>query len=79
MGHVLYARRKQLGLSQQDVADRADVDRDTVRAFEKGLGRVPVVMVFRLMDAVGIEASVQLRVRPSGECGTGTPFAAPLE
>lgn len=79
MGHVLYARRKQLGLSQQEVADRAEVDRDTVRSFEKGLGRVPVIMVFRLMDAVGIEASVHLRVIPSAESGTGTPLGAQLE
>jgi transcriptional regulator with XRE-family HTH domain len=78
MGHVLFARRRALKLSQQDVADRADVDRRTVADFERGIGRVPMVTVFRLMDAVEVDASITLVPRRDA-CGTCTPFAAGLE
>jgi y4mF family transcriptional regulator len=47
-------RRRDLGLSQADLAFRAGVSREWVNSFEAGKATVEFGLVFRLLDALGL-------------------------
>jgi len=47
-------RRRELGLSQSDVAQRLGVSRTWVQAFERETGRASIETVLRLMQVLGL-------------------------
>ena len=52
-------RRGDLGLSQQQVADRAEVSRKWVSTFERGnISRVELALVLRLLEALNLSIDV---------------------
>jgi transcriptional regulator with XRE-family HTH domain len=74
--HILYpllaARRRQLGLSQQDLASRAGLRREKVNRLESRHEDIGLEEFCRLLDAVGLELAVQDKQR-----GAKRPAAAP--
>lgn len=52
------ARRRQLGLTQQQVADLAGIAERTVIAVERGTGGVSLHNVLRVLDVLGLGLSV---------------------
>lgn len=59
----LRLRRRAAGLSQEELADRADVDRTYISALERGVYSATIDMVDRLATVLGVEAA-DLLVRP---------------
>ena len=55
------ARRKELGISQEELADRAEVHRTYVSQVERALNNVSIDNIARISEALGIEASELLR------------------
>ena len=60
----LRLRRRAAGLSQEELADRADVDRTYVSALERGVYSATIDMVDRLARVLGVEAA-DLLARPA--------------
>lgn len=68
-GKVLRAVRKEAGLTQEQLAHAADLDRTFVSLMERG-GRQPTVRVlFRLATALGVSPSHLIQL--TEECTTG--------
>ena len=59
------ARRKELGLSQEELADRADVHRTFVGHVERAETNVSIDNVARISDALGVPAFELLRPEPA--------------
>ena len=57
-------RRLSLGLSQAELARRADVSRPWLSQVEAGKPRTELSLIIRLLDALGL--GLQLEVRDSG-------------
>jgi transcriptional regulator with XRE-family HTH domain len=55
------ARRKELGLSQEELADRAEVHRTFVSQLERGLSNVSIDNLGRISDALKVPAWELLR------------------
>jgi HTH-type transcriptional regulator/antitoxin HipB len=55
LASVARGRRIELGLTQAELASRSGVSRDWVNSFERGKRTVDISLVFRLLDALGIE------------------------
>lgn len=53
-------RRQELGLSQQELADRADVSRQWISAFELGRPGSELRLILRLLEALELQFSVDL-------------------
>jgi len=62
-GHI-QAWRKLRGLTQNQLAERAGVDRKTVRRIEAGEGGVSVENVMRVLQALGVLDGVARSVDP---------------
>lgn len=58
IGAVIRARRRQLGCTQQDLADRAGLSRQSVVAIEQGKERAALAAVLRVLLELGLEADV---------------------
>jgi transcriptional regulator with XRE-family HTH domain len=58
LSNAARGRRIELGLSQAELAARAEVSRDWVNSFERGKRTVELALVFRLFDVLGIGAEV---------------------
>jgi len=54
-------RRRALGLSQEELAARADIDRTTVSNIERSIYAVTIDVLARLGDALSVEAADLLR------------------
>ena len=52
VGQKIRARRKELRLSQDDLADRMGTDRNTVFRHEKGLNEMGICTLFQYADAL---------------------------
>ena len=65
IGAAIRARRKRIGMTQQDVADIAGLQRQTVSRVEAGNDAVAVATVARVAVAVGLD----LQVKPRYEHG----------
>ena len=65
IGAMIRTRRKRLGMTQQDVAEIAGVQRQTISRVETGNGTVAVTTLARVAMVVGLE----LGVRPRYEQG----------
>ena len=71
---ILASRRRQLGLSQQELASRAGLRREKINRVESKGEDVGVSELCRLLDAVGLE----LCVSPKGEAESSSlPSASP--
>ena len=58
---ILASRRRQLGISQQELAARAGLRREKINRIESKGEDVGVSELCRLLDAVGLELSVSLK------------------
>ena len=56
-GGVLQRHRARVGLSQEELAFRADVDRTFVSRLERGIRQPTITTLMGLADALGISAS----------------------
>ena len=60
LGRVVRARREQLGMTQEQLAERAGLKQPAVARFEAG-GTMPTIpMLERLAEALGMRLRVQL-------------------
>jgi transcriptional regulator with XRE-family HTH domain len=60
LGERLRARRESLGLSQEDLALEADVDRTYVSMIERGLGNVSLKVLYQLATILKIDVKALL-------------------
>jgi transcriptional regulator with XRE-family HTH domain len=58
IGELLAARRIQIGLTQQLLADLAGVSRYSVQALEYGTGSVKLASVVEIADALGLRLDI---------------------
>ncbi len=58
IGAVLRERRRALGLSQGELAERIGVSRLWVSEIERGKPRAELALVLRALDAVGVRLAV---------------------
>jgi transcriptional regulator with XRE-family HTH domain len=65
--------RRDRGISQEALADSADIDRSYISSLERGVYGATIDMVAKLADALGVEAS-ELLLRPKR-----APKSDPLE
>ncbi|MBR3225702.1 MAG: helix-turn-helix domain-containing protein [Atopobiaceae bacterium] len=70
MADAVYHQRTRLGLSQRELAERADVSRHTVVNIEAGrTGGIRLDTLYKVFDALGLQISVfpkqELPSRPS--------------
>ncbi|MBS2015167.1 MAG: helix-turn-helix domain-containing protein [Deltaproteobacteria bacterium] len=72
LGRLIRARRRALGLGQQELADRVGVSRLWIVEFERGKPRAEVGLVLRTLTALGLALDVS-----EEEEGSGEPAAAP--
>src|SRR2546428_796581 len=56
-GQVLREQRTVRGLSQEDLALNADVDRTFVSQMERGIRQPTITTIMKLAEALGIQAS----------------------
>lgn len=56
-GEVLKTRRMALGVSQEELAFRAGVDRTFVSRIERGIRQPTITTIFLLSQALGVAAS----------------------
>jgi transcriptional regulator with XRE-family HTH domain len=61
IGAVIRNRRKRLGMTQQDVAEIAGVQRQTISRVETGNGTVAVTTLVRVALVVGLDLGVKPR------------------
>lgn len=54
-GRVLRAYRRSRGLTQEELAERADLDRTYPSLLERGLRSPSLLMVFQIAEALGID------------------------
>ena len=59
-GRAIRKRRKRLGLSQEEFADRCALDRSYMGGIERGERNVSLVNIIRLARALGISPSLLL-------------------
>jgi transcriptional regulator with XRE-family HTH domain len=59
----LRLKRRAAGLSQEELADRADIDRTYISALERGAYSATIDMVDKLAKVLGVEAA-DLLVKP---------------
>ncbi len=53
----LRLKRRAAGMSQEDMADRADIDRTYISALERGVYSATIDMVDKLAKVLGVEAA----------------------
>jgi y4mF family transcriptional regulator len=58
IGELVAARRIQLGLTQQVLADLAGVSRYSVQALEHGTGSVKLASVLEIADILGLRLQI---------------------
>jgi HTH-type transcriptional regulator/antitoxin HipB len=71
-------RRRQLGLSQAELASRAGVSRQWLVAFEAGKPTVELSLVLRLLDALGLRLALDERAEDAAST-TGIDLDALLD
>lgn len=58
---VIKARRKVLGISQQDLAEMSGVSLPTVKDIERGLANPSLSTISKLLDVLGMEIVYRVR------------------
>jgi len=71
MGHLLKARRRALGLSQAQLAERVGISRQWVVALEKGNPGISIGTVFNSMNTLGLI----MTVHSPDKIGSGRPVS----
>lgn len=62
LGEVVRGRRRELNLTQEELADLAQVAERTVRAIESGKRTVRLDKAVQVLSAIGLELTVQVHV-----------------
>ena len=61
LAQTMKLRRKTLGISQQDLAEIAEVSLATVKDIERGRGNPSLRTVQKILDVLGMEINYQVR------------------
>ncbi|MDE5788129.1 MAG: helix-turn-helix domain-containing protein [Bacteroidaceae bacterium] len=61
IGKAIRLRRQHLHVTQQEVADLADVNINTVVAIERGTGNPKIETLLAICDVLGLQAIVKLK------------------
>ena len=61
LSQTMKLRRKTLGISQQDLAEIAEVSLATVKDIERGRGNPSLRTVQKILDVLGMEINYQVR------------------
>ena len=61
IGKNIRERRQQLNVTQQTLADLAEVSINTLVAIERGTGNPSLSTLIRVLDTLGLEIKVQLK------------------
>ena len=61
IGKNIRERRQQLNVTQQTLADLAEVSINTLVAIERGTGNPSLSTLIRILDTLGLEIKVQLK------------------
>jgi HTH-type transcriptional regulator/antitoxin HipB len=69
LGVVIRAKRRQLGLSQTDLAQKAGVGRQWLVAIERGKSTAEIGLVLRTLAGLGL--SLTVADSPAGRTGRG--------
>jgi len=59
-GHVLRAKRKELGFSQESLALEAGIDRNFVSLLERGLNQPSLTTIFKIAKALQVDPAYML-------------------
>lgn len=57
LGAVIRAERQALGLSQEALADKANIDRSYMGGIERGEHNIAIMNLLKIADALGMKAS----------------------
>jgi transcriptional regulator with XRE-family HTH domain len=68
--HRMRALREQLGLSQEEVADRANLSKNFVSAMERGAKGFGIESFLRYVDALGLSPAQALQTETEAAVGT---------
>ena len=60
-GHVLRAKRKELGFSQESLALEAGIDRNFVSLLERGLNQPSLTTIFKIAKALQVDPAYMLK------------------
>ncbi len=60
-GQRIRSRRKELGISQRDLSQIAEVSLHTVSDIESGKGNPTLSILVRLLDPLGLELAIGVR------------------
>ncbi|WP_318653563.1 helix-turn-helix transcriptional regulator [Pseudomonas sp. PDM17] len=60
-GKVLRKRRKELGLTQEQLAHEADIQRNYVSLIERGINQPTITMLFKLAAALNCSAATLVK------------------
>lgn len=58
---VMKSQRKKLGISQQDLAEMADVGITTIKQIEAGKGNPSLSTVEKILEVLGMEIKYEVR------------------
>ena len=61
IGKTIRERRQQLNITQQTLADLAEVSINTLVAIERGTGNPSLSTMIKILDTLGLEIKVQLK------------------
>jgi transcriptional regulator with XRE-family HTH domain len=61
LGERLQKRRQELGLSQEELCERIEMNRTYLSDIERGVGNVSILLLFKLSKALRIELSQLLK------------------
>ncbi len=59
--NVIRNRRKELGISQVDLAEMSGISLATIKNIERGKGNPSYETILRIMEVLGIEISFSIR------------------
>ncbi len=79
IGANVHRLRVRLGLSQEALAEAADISTGFLQRLERGKTNVGVVVLVRLADALGVEPGVLLRRAELPEVTRGRPRKRPVK
>ena len=57
LGAVIRAERQKQGLSQEALADKANIDRSYMGGIERGEHNIAIMNLLKIADALGLKAS----------------------
>ncbi len=60
LGVVVRAERKAQGLSQEALADKADIDRSYMGGIERGEHNIAIINLVKIANALGLKVSLLL-------------------